>query len=626
MLKSMSRQFMFCGLAVVSGAGSVSAAIIYESATSGPTGQTTGSGNTISDSFYLAVNFEVTTTVETGSVGGHLKDFASAGSVFGAIIRLAGPGDFATLADFSSPNLLGAALIPLPYPSDNVSGNLRLTLQPGWYALVLGSGQLGANGEGGSINNNTPDGVSVIYVIRTSDGAILPQAPGARLFVDSAPVPEFSVIVDTDTLIPGSSQYFRGFSIPAMDGGEIAFFGDGEFGPLWHGVYKTVDGAVTSVANEGTQIPESSVYFTLFRHQPMIDNGAVTFYGGGLGSLRGVYTDVRGSLERVIDSTMTTPGGVDPFAFPLSVWVSMEDGAITFAGRYDTDSEGIYRWRAGAIDVIANLATPIPNGTGTFDALDDSIAPIEAGAVAFAGLSQAEGIGGIYRTADSGLETIYERGTPFPGGGDIMDILADVRMRNDRFAFVAYSATFTMGGIFTDASGTLEPFLTFDTPVPGGTGPFVVFGTAFAFDGVHLAAFGRDADYNQGIFSNVTGELAPVIMFGDQVFQKTVDSALGSEASLEGNKLVFRARFDDGSEGILQARYPSPPGDVDDDGDVDLKDAAVLAACFGGSFQPPAAPDCDAADFNGDTDVDLGDFKAWHDCAGGPVAASPCGY
>ena len=52
------------------------------------------------------------------------------------------------------------------------------------------------------------------------------------------------------------------------------------------------------------------------------------------------------------------------------------------------------------------------------------------------------------------------------------------------------------------------------------------------------------------------------------------------------------------------------PGDADDDGDVDLLDAAAFNACVtgpGGGADPP----CDTFDFDGDNDVDLVDYGAF---------------
>jgi hypothetical protein len=64
-------------------------------------------------------------------------------------------------------------------------------------------------------------------------------------------------------------------------------------------------------------------------------------------------------------------------------------------------------------------------------------------------------------------------------------------------------------------------------------------------------------------------------------------------------------------------RPPGPiPGDLDDDGDVDLNDFAAFAACLGGPDVAAPPPSCDPMDFagadlDGDNDVDLTDFAAF---------------
>lgn len=73
----------------------------------------------------------------------------------------------------------------------------------------------------------------------------------------------------------------------------------------------------------------------------------------------------------------------------------------------------------------------------------------------------------------------------------------------------------------------------------------------------------------------------------------------------------------------------SPCPDFDGDGDVDSGDFAVFAQCFGGSFNPPA-PSCPGgvdADLDLDGDVDPGDFAVFSQCFGGnnnpPAATCP---
>jgi hypothetical protein len=51
---------------------------------------------------------------------------------------------------------VGVTTLTFPEPSAEVFGNLQLRLDPGWYALVFGSGLFGATGRGAAVLNN-PD-------------------------------------------------------------------------------------------------------------------------------------------------------------------------------------------------------------------------------------------------------------------------------------------------------------------------------------------------------------------------------------------------------------------------------------------------------------------------------------
>jgi hypothetical protein len=59
--------------------------------------------------------------------------------------------------------VLGAALLTFPNPSAEVFGELSLPLDPGWYALVFGSGQFGTTGNGAAPMNN-PDIGDPVYI------------------------------------------------------------------------------------------------------------------------------------------------------------------------------------------------------------------------------------------------------------------------------------------------------------------------------------------------------------------------------------------------------------------------------------------------------------------------------
>ena len=140
------------------------AAIIFESGTLGPTGLTQGSvaATNITPNVFTGVRFLLMQPVVTAQIGGHFVDFSN-GTFFGAIVALDDENDFPDSGDLSTPDVLGSTELTFPVPSDEVFGDLSLTLDPGWYALVFGSGLFGTSGDGAAPLNN-PDIGDPVYI------------------------------------------------------------------------------------------------------------------------------------------------------------------------------------------------------------------------------------------------------------------------------------------------------------------------------------------------------------------------------------------------------------------------------------------------------------------------------
>lgn len=143
---------------------SVTAATIFESGTLGPTGVTFGQlsngtvpGTNVNSSVYTGVRFELTQPIVTSKVGGHFVE-RFAGTFFGAIVKLDDESDFPNSTNLSTPDVVGAATLPFPNPSAEVFGNLNVSLNPGWHALVFGSGLFGTTGSGGAVRNGVDIG------------------------------------------------------------------------------------------------------------------------------------------------------------------------------------------------------------------------------------------------------------------------------------------------------------------------------------------------------------------------------------------------------------------------------------------------------------------------------------
>ena len=97
--------------------------------------------------------------------------------------------------------------------------------------------------------------------------------------------------------------------------------------------------------------------------------------------------------------------------------------------------------------------------------------------------------------------------------------------------------------------------------------------------------------------------------------QHTIRATLGEDfaGTVSSVTHTIRAGF------VTHATPPTPgmPGDYDGDGDVDLDDWSIGAACETGPVTGTLPPGCQAADLDADGDVDLADFAQFQQYLGG---------
>jgi hypothetical protein len=85
-------------------------------------------------------------------VGGHLVGFG--GEIFAALVSLSSIDAFPTGLPFTEEEVIATTTFAPPALSDDVRTPLSARLPPGSYALVFGSGEFGATGEGAVVNFN----------------------------------------------------------------------------------------------------------------------------------------------------------------------------------------------------------------------------------------------------------------------------------------------------------------------------------------------------------------------------------------------------------------------------------------------------------------------------------------
>ncbi|NIA07447.1 MAG: PEP-CTERM sorting domain-containing protein [Actinobacteria bacterium] len=160
-------------------------------------------------------------------------------------------------------------------------------------------------------------------------------------------------VADTSSPIPGGTGNFTVFYDPCLDGGEVAFAAD-------DGIYKTVASTLTKVADVNTPSPGGGANtFTVF-YDPSFDGGEVAFVAEG-STADGIYTDVGGSLTLVASTNTAIPSGTGDFINFSGC--SLDGGNVAFWAEGSSGQEGIYADLGGGLEKVVDLADTIDGKT-----------------------------------------------------------------------------------------------------------------------------------------------------------------------------------------------------------------------------------------------------------------------
>jgi hypothetical protein len=194
---------LILGLSIGLVAGAARADVLFESGTLGPTGVTwtdltNGNvmGSNISRNVFNGTRFYLARPAVTTRIGGHFAAQAP-GNFFGAIVKLTGEDDIPDSGDLATPDVLGHTLLTFPTPSAEVFGNMNLNLDPGWYAVVFGSGLFGTLAAGGTVQNGNDIGTPSYLSYETGVGWTTPINP---IFRNYRFVVEGNVVAEPSTL------------------------------------------------------------------------------------------------------------------------------------------------------------------------------------------------------------------------------------------------------------------------------------------------------------------------------------------------------------------------------------------------------------------------------------------
>lgn len=183
----------------------------------------------------------------------------------------------------------------------------------------------------------------------------------------------FTKIADTNTTIPNGTETFTQF-IPTVsfDGTHVVFAGAGTPSYLKGGIYIYGGGTLDIIADSNTSVPNGIGKFTPLFTVPSLHNGDIAFRGfDNITAKFGVYSYIDGFLNVVADENTPIPGGTGTFgtgtvSSSFNNVVSINDGSVAFSGAGTSFQRGIYTNVGGVLNVVVNQNTPIPGGIGNF--------------------------------------------------------------------------------------------------------------------------------------------------------------------------------------------------------------------------------------------------------------------
>ncbi len=212
-----------------------------------------------------------------------------------------------------------------------------------------------------------------------------------------------TTIVDYNTAIPGGGGDFAYLSTPSVSGGSVAFLAWSRLpsGNLeQEGLFLSRNGVIDLLVGKSTPRPDGDGTFDHISFTPSgLDQGDVGFCG-----YYGIYKTVGGVPTKVADENTPVPGWTGTFlGFDAP---SFDDGVVAFRSpSHGLSSGGVYADLDGELVVVADANTPLPDSTENFGGFGWPI--IDGRNIAFESLTPSQQ--GIYLNRDGSLMKVVDR-------------------------------------------------------------------------------------------------------------------------------------------------------------------------------------------------------------------------
>jgi hypothetical protein len=296
------------------------------------------------------------------SIAGGTIAFPATTSTTGPGIQTATGGTITTVASFAT---------PVPGGSGNFT--------------AFGAAQIGLSSSGVAFGGNGNPGPANAGIYSNVTGSL-------------------AAVVNNSTPFPTGGT-FTGFSVPSVSGTTVAFGGTNSGPGTVLGVFtKTGSGSLVTIASTATTAPAGGNFTTFVDPAngptvPAVSGSNVVFNAETSGGRFGVYASIGGTITTVADNTITPPGGTGSFS--SFGFTPMIDGSrVAFYGA-SSGRSGIYTWSAGTITRVADTTTTAPGG-GTFTSFLNNATTPPSAATALSGghvvfrATTSLGVAGVY--------------------------------------------------------------------------------------------------------------------------------------------------------------------------------------------------------------------------------------
>ena len=373
----------------------------------------------------------------------------------------------------------------------------------------------------------------------------------------------FTRIADTRTAIPGETGgvTFGSLGSASIDAGNVAFWGCQFSGQDCvnggqEGIYLSKNGFLSRVADRNTFIPGGQGYLFQDLRNPIVSGDRVVFGGLNRGTPvpSGIYLATGEGLAAIVDWNTQIPGTQQTFHNSFGDY-SFDSGNLAFTSVSPVFMDGVYTSIGGTLDVVADLNTPIPDGSGNFAGFEN--VSVSGENVAFDGGNPR----GIYARIGQQLQKIADSNTLMPGlpWPQNFNFLQWPLIDGDEIAFYGSGLFTNIEGIYATEGGYLRVVADNTMFVPGHPPYGMRFGYGLSLDSGQVA-FGAGSAIAIGIYTETDHGLVKMIETLDPLDGKALTFLDLSRDGLSRGQLTFTASFADGSQGVFIAS-PASSGD-----------------------------------------------------------------